>query len=62
MNGAHMRSGLHVPAYAKLKTHMGYIKHHLEHDTICFLICSWLINLYTIGNNGNNTYMSQMKQ
>ena len=29
-NGAGMRSGLHMPAHAKLKTHMGYIT-HLEH-------------------------------
>ena len=62
LNGAGMCSDLHVPSHAKLKAHMQYIPHHLEHDIVCFPICSWLINLYTIGNNDNNTYMSQMKQ
>ena len=57
LNGA----GLHVPAHAKLKTRMGYIT-HLEHYIVRFPICSWLINFYTIGNNDNNTYMSQMNQ
>ena len=39
LNGAGMQSGLHMPAHAKLKTHMGYIT-HLEHDIVRFLICS----------------------
>ena len=30
---------LHMPAHAKLKTHMGYIT-HLEHDIVRFPICS----------------------
>ena len=60
--GLGMQSGLHVPTHTKSKTHMGYITHHLEHDIVCFPICSWLINFYTIGNNDNNTYMSQMTQ
>ena len=54
LNGACMGSDLHVPAHAKLETHMGYIT-HIKHDIIRFTICSWLINFYTIGNNDNNT-------
>ena len=49
-----MRSGLHVPAHAKLKTHMGYIT-HLQQGIVCFPICSLLICFYTLGNNDNNT-------
>ena len=55
-----MRLGVHMPAYAKLETHMEYIA-HLEHDIVRFPICSQLIIFYTIGNN-DNTYMSQIKQ
>ena len=59
-NWAGMRLGVHMPAYAKLETHMEYIT-HLEHDIVRFPICSQLIIFYTIGNN-DNTYMSQIKQ
>ena len=53
LNGSEMRSNLHVPAHAKLETHIGYTT-HLKHDIICYPIYSWLINFYTI-DNGNNT-------
>ena len=42
-----------------------YLKHtcgiyhtYLEHCKVCFPICSWLINSYTIGNNDKKLYVT----
>ena len=42
------------PEWGRHESHLGYIT-HLKHDIICFLIGSWLMTFYTIGNNDNNT-------